>query len=72
MDEITPEQMVDAALNPQKMVNADQEVEERPISELIELDKHLKGKQAAASKPGNPFAGLKFGIVSPPGTRGRQ
>jgi len=69
----TPEQLLEFASNPLVMKNADQEVQERSMDELIALDKYLKAKQAAENAgSGNPFGGLKFGLIRPPGTTGRQ
>ena len=70
---IPTEDLVELAGAPAKMKSDNQEVEERSVSELIELDKYLRAKCAVETTgPPDPFRGLRFGLVDPPSTRGRQ
>lgn len=64
--------LVDAAMAPLRMKNADQEVEERSAADLIALDKYLSVKKNNCVNGGNAFGGLKFGIIVPPSARGNQ
>lgn len=58
------EQITSTAAAP-KRTNVDgAEVEEHSLKDLVEADKHLAAKQAAAK----PHRALRFAKLSPPGT----
>lgn len=62
------QQIEDAATGPARVVSDGTDVTARPIKDLIEADKYLAAKRAAAkSKTG----GIRFAKVIPPGTTGR-
>lgn len=68
----TTQQAIDTALEaaasqPAKMSGDAGSVEQRSVSDLIALDKHVASK--AAGKRGAPF-GMRFGRIVPPGANG--
>lgn len=68
----TTQQAIDEALEaaasqPAKMSGDAGSVEQRSISDLIALDKHVAAK--SAGRRGTPF-GLRFGRIVPPGANG--
>lgn len=69
---LSDDQLIDAANAPQSMTSDNQSITERSADDLIKLDKYIRGRKAATAAPGDPFAGLRMGIISPPSTRGRQ
>lgn len=69
---ITDAELLDAALAPASMASDNQSVTERSAADLIELDRYLRARAAACSAPGDPFAGMRFGVFVPPGARGSQ
>lgn len=71
-DGLTDAEILDAALAPASITSDNQSVSERSASDLIDLDRYLRARKAACRAPGDPFAGLRFGLFIPPGTRGRQ
>lgn len=75
MDEtpiVTDEQLAELANSPASMSVDGQTVAERSAADVIALDKYAKTRRAVAASPADPFAGLRFGVISPPGTTGRQ
>lgn len=71
-DGITDAELLDAALAPASMTSDNQSISERSAADLIELDRYLRARRAACRAVGDPFAGMRFGLFIPPGTRGRQ
>jgi len=63
----TDAELVDLANAPVQIVSDNQSVSERPLSDIIAMDKYLKAKKVT-----DPFQSLKLGIWIPPGTTGRQ
>ena len=53
------------ALGPSSVANGSQSVNQRPLAELIEADRYLATKTAAAS--GTKGFGLRFQRIKPPG-----
>ena len=61
---LTPEQAAALLNTPLKVVGDEGSVEERKVSELIALDRHIANKQAA----GRPPFGMTISRVAPRGT----
>lgn len=69
---LTDEQIIDAANAPASMSADGQTVAERSAADVIAFDKYIRSRRVATATPADPFAGMRMGIISPPGTRGRQ
>ena len=63
-DEITPENIVDAALSPQSATVDGNSATARPIAEIIEADRYTSGKQAVGQRTNR---GIRFNKIVPPG-----
>lgn len=63
------EQIEEAANGPARAAADGVDVTARPIRDLIEADKYLTAKRAAAT---NKTGGLRFAKLVPPGTTGRE
>jgi hypothetical protein len=59
------EQIEDAANAPRRSESGDKVIESHPIKDLIEADRYLAGKRAAAARR-SPFRTV---TLSPPGTQ---
>ena len=71
-DGFTSEELKQQALLPQQVIDDGQQVTERSLNDLIALDKYLKAKKNDETTNASPFAGIRFGIICPPGARGSQ